>query len=262
MDLANFPPLPSASAGGQTQSGTPPIPSAASGPQTLPVNIMFGNLGGFTIPSLIEALSALNSHINSPIQSNGAPIAPPPDHFALNKPLGLVDSNVDIPTTQITGTPIALLPSTFTHVTGYSSIGNRCSGLKAVSAALPLAVAALVGNLVHSHSGPSFDAVDFVNRLEEVDISTITAKGMKFPHCWLPFGTTDKYDPAFITRPEYDPETLECLLANRELPFDDYKPNNDPVKTPCGHISGRACLIESLEKTSTTCPMRRHEFRV
>ncbi|KAL5114583.1 hypothetical protein ACEQ8H_007552 [Pleosporales sp. CAS-2024a] len=110
---------------------------------------------------------------------------------------------------------------------------------------------------------PRFHAVDFVNGLEHVDIAEIAAEDMRCPHCWLPFGTTDEDDPAFEWYPESDmPQELSARQTEfRELPFCTARADNDPVRTPCGHLFGRSCLIESMEKVSTLCPTCRKELR-
>jgi hypothetical protein len=110
---------------------------------------------------------------------------------------------------------------------------------------------------------PSFDAVAFVDTLEQVDISTIPAEGMKCPHCWLPFGTTDEDDPTFHFAPDADepPELAARQITFHEMPFCAARPDNNPVRTPCGHLFGRSCLIETMEKVDTLCPTCRKELR-
>jgi hypothetical protein len=110
---------------------------------------------------------------------------------------------------------------------------------------------------------PRFDASAFVDTLEEVDIATIPAEDMRCPHCWLPFGTTDEDDPAFVFVPDPDdpPELAARQVAFSELPFCAARPDNNPVRTPCGHLFGRSCLIETLEKVDTLCPTCRKELR-
>ncbi|KAH7067826.1 hypothetical protein FB567DRAFT_599475 [Paraphoma chrysanthemicola] len=112
----------------------------------------------------------------------------------------------------------------------------------------------------HVPQAPRFDSAAFVDSLERVDISTIPAEDMKYPHCWLPFGTTADDDPSFIwaPHPEATPELAERNAALRELPFS--RANNDPVRTPCGHIFGRDCLIRSMEDVNTLCPTCRQEL--
>jgi hypothetical protein len=107
---------------------------------------------------------------------------------------------------------------------------------------------------------PPFDAAAYVNSLEEVDMSTIAPEDNKCPHCWLPFGTTCEDEPGYVPGVESDPEVEECLAIGRELPFCATRPNNDPVRTWCGHIFGRGCLLESLEKTNRRCPMCRQDL--
>jgi hypothetical protein len=110
---------------------------------------------------------------------------------------------------------------------------------------------------------PSFDAVAFVDTLEQVDTSTIPAEDMKCPHCWLPFGTTDEDDPTFQFAPDADePPGLAARQATfHEMPFRAARPDNNPVRTPCGHLFGRSCLIETMEKVDTLCPTCRKELR-
>ncbi|KAH7065980.1 hypothetical protein BKA63DRAFT_168436 [Paraphoma chrysanthemicola] len=118
----------------------------------------------------------------------------------------------------------------------------------------------LASNPVFDDHAPRFDATAFVDSLEQVDISTIPAEDMKCPHCWLPFGTTDDDDPSFVWAPDPEdtPELAERNAALRELPF--CRANNDPVRTPCGHIVGRDCLIRSMEEVNTLCPTCRQEL--
>jgi hypothetical protein len=110
---------------------------------------------------------------------------------------------------------------------------------------------------------PRFTVVGFVDTLEQVDVSTIPAADMRCPHCWLPFGTTDEDDPAFVFTPDPNdsPELAARHIAFRELPFCVAKADNDPVRTPCGHLFGRDCLIESMEKVDTLCPICRLDLR-
>jgi hypothetical protein len=110
-------------------------------------------------------------------------------------------------------------------------------------------------------NNPSY--ADFVDTLEQVDVSTIPAADMRCPHCWLPFGITDEDDPAFVFTPDPNdpPELAVRHIAFRELPFCTAKADNDPVKTPCGHLFGRACLTESMEKVDTLCPICRLDLR-
>jgi hypothetical protein len=109
----------------------------------------------------------------------------------------------------------------------------------------------------------SFEAAAaFVDTLEEVDIADIAAEDMTCPHCWLPFGTTttDEDNPSILVNlDDEEREISERLNASYELPFCENRPNNDPVKTPCGHIFGRQCLVQSLE-TNMICPMCRCRF--
>jgi hypothetical protein len=108
-----------------------------------------------------------------------------------------------------------------------------------------------------------FNAARFVSLLEKVEISTIAAEDMRCPHCWLQFGTMDEDDSAFVFAPDPDdpPELAARQIAFRELPFCAAWPDNDPIRTPCGHLFGRSCLIETMEKVDTLCPTCRQELR-
>jgi hypothetical protein len=108
-------------------------------------------------------------------------------------------------------------------------------------------------------SRPHFNAVRYVDSLEKIDPATIPAEDNKCPHCWLPFGVTDEDD--YVPDPSDHPEMAARQSAIHEMPFNEARPDNDPVRTPCGHIFGRGCLIESLEKVDTLCPSCRRELR-
>jgi len=101
-------------------------------------------------------------------------------------------------------------------------------------------------------------ATAFVETLDEVDITSIEPEDMKCPLCWLPFGsTTDEEGPSIATYlDDEEREITERLHASYNLPFCENRPDNDPVRTPCGHVFGRQCLIDSLE-TNMICPMCR-----
>jgi len=101
-------------------------------------------------------------------------------------------------------------------------------------------------------------ATAFVETLDEVDITSIEPEDMKCPLCWLPFGsTTDEEGPTIATYLDHEErEITERLHASYALPFCENRPDNDPVRTPCGHVFGRQCLIDSLE-TNMICPMCR-----
>ncbi|KAF2125987.1 hypothetical protein P153DRAFT_388741 [Dothidotthia symphoricarpi CBS 119687] len=128
--------------------------------------------------------------------------------------------------------------------------------------AVPPPLASLYGSSWLRNVRPPLDAVAFVNALEQVDISTIAADDMKCPHCWLPFGTTDDDDPSYTYSPDpqEDPAVSAHMLAFRDLPHCEMA-NNDPVKTPCGHLFGKSCLIEILERMDSICPMCRQDLR-
>jgi hypothetical protein len=110
---------------------------------------------------------------------------------------------------------------------------------------------------------PRFDAVDFVDSLVQVNVADIPAEDMRCPHCWLSFGTTDEDEPEFVFTPDQDiPQELAVRqLAFRELHYCVGRADNDPVRTPCGHLFGRGCLIEVMERVDTLCPICRQELR-
>jgi hypothetical protein len=109
---------------------------------------------------------------------------------------------------------------------------------------------------------PPFDAEAFVDSLEQVEISTIPAEDMRCPHCWLDFGTTEDDVPTLSQASGQSVQEVAERQDNfSDMPFPTASPNNDPVRTPCGHIFGRDCLIESLQKVGTTCPICRQELR-
>jgi hypothetical protein len=108
-----------------------------------------------------------------------------------------------------------------------------------------------------------FDPVVFVDNLEQVNIASIPDEDMRCPLCWISFGTTyEEDDPnfEFMADPEDDPELTARQVAFRELPFCASRADNNPVRTPCGHLYGRSCLIESLENVDTLCPYCRQEM--
>jgi hypothetical protein len=104
-------------------------------------------------------------------------------------------------------------------------------------------------------------AIKFVKTLEAVDITSILPEDMKCPLCRLPFGSTTDGEGLTIVAylDDEEREITERLHASWELPFCENRPDNDPVRTPCGHVFGRQCLIDSLE-TKMTCPMCRCQF--
>ncbi|KAH7067765.1 hypothetical protein FB567DRAFT_615817 [Paraphoma chrysanthemicola] len=70
-----------------------------------------------------------------------------------------------------------------------------------------------------------------VDTLEKVEIAGIAKEDGKCPHCW---GRWDAED-----------EENGC---------------KDPVKTLCGHVFGRACLVTALTGTRLRCPMCRQKM--
>ncbi|KAH7065919.1 hypothetical protein BKA63DRAFT_524872 [Paraphoma chrysanthemicola] len=75
-------------------------------------------------------------------------------------------------------------------------------------------------------------ASEFVDTLEKVEIASIVKEDSKCPHCW---GRWDEED-----------DENRC---------------KDPVKTPCGHLFGRACLVTALTGNRLRCPMCRQKMR-
>ncbi|KAL1605171.1 hypothetical protein SLS60_004715 [Paraconiothyrium brasiliense] len=103
-------------------------------------------------------------------------------------------------------------------------------------------------------------ARNFVESLEHVGHSEISADDNRCSICWLPFGETDEfhplYEPPVVPR---DPREAEAVLHLQTLPFDLRRPNNDAMMLPCKHIFGRDCIIESFSANST-CPLCRKEM--
>ena len=111
----------------------------------------------------------------------------------------------------------------------------------------------------HRRTTRAEDAIAFVETLEEIDVAGIAPEDMKCPLCWLPFGSTTEDEAPTTITPYLDDEEREIterLHASYALPFCENRPDNDPVRTPCGHVFGRQCLIDSLE-TNMICPMCR-----
>ena len=75
---------------------------------------------------------------------------------------------------------------------------------------------------------------------------------------------------------DVDPDDLTCVICQEEYRIlDDKKPFHAPVKTPCGHVFGKSCIIKWLnplfywdldgpetrvERTKTSCPTCRRVF--
>jgi hypothetical protein len=149
--------------------------------------------------------------------------------------------------------PLAVLPELNGQVAAI--VNHVMTGLAAKEVMLQ-------GMFLRQRTPLPFDPVDFVDGLEQVDIASIPDEDMCCPHCWLPFGTTYEDDPTFefMADPEDDPELTARQVAFRELPFCAGRADNNPVRTPCGHLYGRSCLIETLEKVGTRCPTCRQEM--
>lgn len=100
----------------------------------------------------------------------------------------------------------------------------------------------------------------FVDSLKKVPLADIAVEDNRCPHCWLSFGVTCLDDPAYMPDLPENADEAAALQAFAEMAFDQNMPDNDPVLTPCGHMFGRGCLLESLEKCGMRCPMCRKEF--
>jgi hypothetical protein len=114
--------------------------------------------------------------------------------------------------------------------------------------------------LVGLTSPSPFHIITFVDELEELDIADIPAEDNKCSICWLPFGVTDADDPDYVPDAVESEEQATALAMFAEMPFDRSRMINDPVETPCGHVFGKTCLIDSLQMASTRCPMCRMEL--
>ena len=101
----------------------------------------------------------------------------------------------------------------------------------------------------------------YVASLEAVNVDDIPEDKRRCPTCWLDFGETDEfmvgYEPPEL--PE-DPVEAEAVILFQALPFDARRPNNDAVRTTCGHLFGYDCLVGSLA-VSSLCPVCRVELR-
>jgi hypothetical protein len=75
------------------------------------------------------------------------------------------------------------------------------------------------------------EAKHFVNNLEQMHAPSIPKENRKCPICW------SRYDG--------EDEAERC---------------NNPVKTPCGHIYGRRCIIQSLVGIEPLCPVCRQDM--
>jgi hypothetical protein len=189
----------------------------------------------------------LTAAVTSVLDANALSFVP-----TMNMPPGLspvlpTDVQQDVATTMTFGIPAPQL------ITSNESLLDFLNVIPPFASSFP----------VHRHRRPQFDAAAYIDTLEEVDISTIPAEDMKCAFCWLPFGTTDEDDPIFVYMPDPDevPELSARQTVFRELPFCEARPDNDPVRTPCGHIFGRGCLLESLDKVDTLCPTCRRDLR-
>lgn len=226
-------------------------PQVADDPPPMPS----GDAPGMVIFTLSTAAQDIISSSGSP-DTAFSPVPPSAAAISLTTALEISPNIHNLPL-LITPTPEEV----------YAAITETFPGLPAPPALSPAAMSLLFSVFNEVPPGfapfsarPAFDAVAFVNSLPAVDVASISAEDMRCPHCWLPFGTTDEDDPSFAPDSGGDQAVVDMLAAFRALPDCECKADNDPIRTPCGHIFGRGCLIESLEKTSTTCPICRHEF--
>jgi hypothetical protein len=74
-------------------------------------------------------------------------------------------------------------------------------------------------------------ALQFASSLATVDVSDIPREDMRCPHCWGDFN-------------EVNPEVDMTV-----------------VKTPCGHLYMRRCLVEAIIGTTGLCPVCRQDMR-
>ncbi|KAF2657280.1 hypothetical protein K491DRAFT_714675 [Lophiostoma macrostomum CBS 122681] len=94
----------------------------------------------------------------------------------------------------------------------------------------------------------------YLNELEAVDPAAITPDDQNCPLCYEKYGEGD-----------WDFEDMkgsDSLATLRELPFAERTPNHDPVRTVCGHMFGRHCLIQSMTHTGRSCPLCRSNLQV
>jgi len=78
-------------------------------------------------------------------------------------------------------------------------------------------------------------AIAFVNGLQQVELSTLPETDRKCPFCWGRYGEDEDGKP--IVADDNAPTTV------------------NPVRTACGHVFHRDCLVEVVEKSSKNCPM-------
>jgi hypothetical protein len=93
-----------------------------------------------------------------------------------------------------------------------------------------------------THYGHLIDPRRFVEELEVVDISTISAKDMECMHCWSSFD-------------EAGDDIIELTNGNVQA-------DNSPVKMPCphGHLIGKTCLMQLIDAEIRLCPLCRFEI--
>lgn len=106
----------------------------------------------------------------------------------------------------------------------------------------------------------SIDAKTFVDNLEIISLTNISKNFMRCPICWLDFGTTIEDDPAYSCHlnPDISPIEATSLGLIQAVPFS--APDNDPVKTRCGHLFGKDCLEKVVREGERRCPLYRQDL--
>ena len=91
-----------------------------------------------------------------------------------------------------------------------------------------LSLCSEIGDYINTLKDPNLLHVNFINTLTTVDVAEVARE--RCPHCWSD--------------------------------FDELVPDVDttPIKTPCGHLFMRGCLIEALRDKSLICPMCRQHI--
>ncbi|KAF2786126.1 hypothetical protein K505DRAFT_153489 [Melanomma pulvis-pyrius CBS 109.77] len=99
-------------------------------------------------------------------------------------------------------------------------------------------------------SVPDFvDALDTFYHVDIADIPTRSRRCSYCSYCCMDFG---EMGPDNLDDFEGGVENEICF---GELPFGKIVGCNDPVQLYCGHIFGKSCLIDSLTKVNTQCPL-------
>jgi hypothetical protein len=224
-------------------------------------------LGPIPTPSPASTTPPNGSDGNPPTSATASPIQNPPN----SSPNGFLPLDPLMPVSFVVGPTLTFGPGGASIVDPGITAELQATGVSEQFIAQVMNVFASIppGDLppfppaFAAPRRPHFDAVKFVDTLEQVDISTIPEEDLKYSHCWLPFGTTDEDDPTFVFAPDANesPEVAARQVALHEMPFCEARPDNNPVRTPCGHLFGRGCFIETMEKVDTLCPTCRKELR-